>query len=1269
MVHRKSRFFRFSALLFVCALANPPASPCLASGLAGHWTFDESRAPGKDSGTAGKDAVVSGAKTAPGLFGAALDLSLAAKSQIIVPQDILPDDLKELTFSIWLAPRTLDNFNTLFRKEDVGKQGDSRLYFAFQENGKFLSLGLSCGENYAECDAPVSPAELCDGNWHHAAGTFDGSVMRVYLDGREIGSFPRQVPLTTIHQYRPTVKRTTTLAESGYPSIEAAVVAGQPLFIGSFRKQDFFDGKLDDARFYSKALSRAQIAALHSAGRQPENPAVKTAQEEARRYYTAAASTAAANITAFEFTLEKLGAALAGKNISPLAVLELHRLLRADFPEQTNDYILKWQRSPLSNLLLTKEERTARIRELAPQAFEYLPLTPMQWNALSRPERAHWERARLVKEKYDSPADASGSPSSTPPPAFSFADVFFLESLVEERPSKQEPVAKYKAPSTPPVRERSSEETRKIIEEDWLFQCDNKPTVARSLQEIAHARKLAARFKISSDDPRLGALLGKLDDLEARAKTKKAAAADKELYFSVRDIKRQITFANPALDFDSILYIDNPYPSGSEWNHETRHYLGYMAVPGGRLILQKGLHPDGKLTKLLPQEPLHGSFWRPDLSYDATRILVSFKPHNEKTFHLYEINTDGTGFRQLTGGMFDDLDPIYLPDGKNILFTTTRGHNYVRCMPPTNSTALARMSLDSKPGDKSLYIVSRNGEPEYTPALLHDGRVLYTRWEYTDKSVFRAQSLWTMNQNATNVQTLWGNQSVWPDLPKDARPIPGSNRILFTGSAHHNWFSGCIGIIDPSKGLNFPNGLAKVTQELPWPESGNGPVDPKENDTYHTSGKYTAYYSPYPLGEKDFLVSASRGHKRNFVLLLMDTDGNRELVNEGEYNIWNAIPVRKRPLPPVQVDTVNWPSWETRAEPATGHIYSNNVYENAPPELKDKAKYLRIWSIEAKTYTFWSKRDYISSGPAISAVQAEGVKKIIGTVPIEPDGSVSFNAPSGIPLHFQLLDENQRARQTMKSFTGVQPGETRACFGCHEQKMNAPVSNTIGKALRRAPSNITPVPWEDITVGYERYVQPVLDKYCGNCHADETKPAFKKFNSKLRAGFLSFKEPYMTLVGWPTWGTSYKKTVKSTPGGFGWADILMVESYHQRDPAAYTTPPPMTRLSYKSRLVECMSNGKHHNVKVSGEDLLRVILWVDALAPYMGAEEVRKLEDPRFQGSRWLTPKPRLHTAPLVQRPGPFDTFHPDEDPAYFAPDPSRYNALPFGVTRQGKND
>ena len=160
----------------------------------------------------------------------------------------------------------------------------------------------------------------------------------------------------------------------------------------------------------------------------------------------------------------------------------------------------------------------------------------------------------------------------------------------------------------------------------------------------------------------------------------------------------------------------------------------------------------------MPQPPLHGSFWRPDVSFDAQKVVFCFKPHNEKSFHLYEINVDGSGLVQLTDGLYDDFDPIYLQDDQHILFSTTRGHTYVRCMPPTNAFVLARCDRDGK----NIYLISANNEPDYLPSVMNDGRVIYTRWEYTDKPLWRAQKLWTINPDGTQVSTTGATRACGP---------------------------------------------------------------------------------------------------------------------------------------------------------------------------------------------------------------------------------------------------------------------------------------------------------------------------------------------------------------------------------------------------------------------------------------------------------------------------------------------------------------------------
>ncbi len=798
----------------------------------------------------------------------------------------------------------------------------------------------------------------------------------------------------------------------------------------------------------------------------------------------------------------------------------------------------------------------------------------------------------------------------------------------QQRPFVSEAVAPYRTPTTPVTQDLTPQQARDAMRRDWLHQADGNPSKEQILREISWTRQLATRILAGQDPPvELAEQLTALDALQRQAE--QLPGADAELYYGVREVKRAIVFKNPAMDFDSVLFVDMPFPDGSEWPHETRHRLGYMAVPGARLMVLEGLSPAGHLRQLMPQAPLHGSFWRPDLSFDAQKVLFCFKPHNEKAFHLYEINLDGTGLVQLTDGPYDDLDPIYLPDGQHLMFSTTRGHTYVRCMPPTNAYVLARCEANGK----NIYLVSRNNEPDYLPSVMEDGRVIYTRWEYTDKPLWRAQGLWTVNPDGTQVNTLWGNQSVWPDLLKDSRQIPGSRRVMFTGSAHHNWFSGSVGIIDPVRGFNFPDGLTKVTADVPWPESGNGPVDPVESAEYHASGDYSAYYSPLPLSEQDFLVSANRAGK--FLLYWMDVDGNRELIYEGTHNIFHALPVRARPRPPLITDRVAWPQPSQRSQPQQGMIFSGDVYQGAPEQMRGKAHYLRVLNIEPKTYTYWNKRPYLSTGPVVSAVQSEGVKRILGTVEIESDGSVAFTAPAGVALHFQLLDEHYRALQTMRSFTGVMPGEQRGCLGCHESHSRTPEYSGKALALTKTPQSITPPPWKDESISYARFVRPVLDQYCASCHEGDGE-ARKVLDFTPRVNFLFFDESYLILTGRPSWGAPYAKPQQAEPG-LGAANMLMVEGYDQRDPAAYRTPTPMTNLSYNSPLIELSSSGKHYDVRVDPLSLLKLIAWVDTMCPYQGSEEIRELDDPDFQGIDWLSVRPRIKTAPTIVRPGPVD--------------------------------
>jgi len=734
---------------------------------------------------------------------------------------------------------------------------------------------------------------------------------------------------------------------------------------------------------------------------------------------------------------------------------------------------------------------------------------------------------------------------------------------------------------------------------------------------------------------------------EGKAGLAKSSQSDPGLYLAVRRVKRRMMFKDPVINFSQVVFADIPH----SYPHESMHRVFPMAQDNsGRLLLLDGLHPGGKLQKLAGPEP--GMFWRPDLSFDARKVLFCYRPKQDRTFHLYEVGIDGSGLRQVTHGSYDDLDPIYAPDG-NILFLSNRGNSYARCAVGHPSYVLSRCD----PNGTNLYIISASNEPEYTPSLMPDGRVIYTRWEYTDKELMRVQSLWTMNPDGTGVSVFWGNQSFWPDVLMEARPIPGSHRVMFAGHGHHEVFHGCIGMLDRRLGFNYPEGLTRVTADVAWPEVGNGPAERLENPRYHASGRFAGYKSPYPLSEEVFLVSA-RTESDRFKLYLMDTSGNRELIYQGAYSVLYALPVRPRPVPPIIPDTVAWPGSEREGRPAEpGVLFSADVFEGLPPILRQLARYVRVINLDYTTFTFglktqgprfwaWRFTPHMHAGPPLSITNNDGIKRILGIVPIEADGSVCIEVPPCRQIHFQLLDEHFRALHTMRSFANVMPGERRGCVGCHESHSVAPPQrNAI--ALQKPPVRPIPPPWgAQYSLGYERDIQPILDKHCGSCHQGDGKGR-AKLDLTLRpspdAGM--FPEPYVTLTLGKRRNCS-DHFPSNAEGGIAGTILAMV---YPLGPQHDKTIPPMTTLSYRSKLIDIAMSGKHNNVRVDDVSLQKLIVWVDTLCPYLGEKEIREMPDPdptipfyansdyppRTPGIRPFADSPyppRMRTAPIVNR-------------------------------------
>ena len=813
------------------------------------------------------------------------------------------------------------------------------------------------------------------------------------------------------------------------------------------------------------------------------------------------------------------------------------------------------------------------------------------------------------------------------------------------------------------------------VEKDWYHQSERKPMLDRAEQEIGWAEELASRM------PRGGpaderAALRRLKNRAREISDEQDEQKAWELYLAVRRVKRRLMFKRPEVDFDEVVFVDVPYTRGAEWQHESRYRSIMCAAHGGELSVLKGLSSGGQVRRLAPAKDA-AAFLRPDVSYDGKRVLFCMKPQAEKAYHLYEIGVDpGAPGRQITSGKYSDLEPIYLPDG-NIVFVTSRANVYGGCAPWAPQHIMARCDRDGK----NIYLLSVASEPEYSPSVLRDGRVIYTRWEYNDKGLNRIQSLWTMNPDGTGSTTCWGNQSTYPDHLGEARSIPGTSLVMFNGMGHHDMYRGCIGVVDTAAGVDFPHGLWKVTADVPWPEVGDGPVPtPPFVGDYHTAGVFGGYKSPYPLSRELFLVSARTGNPHAssaadrgrglFKLYLMDIHGNRELIHEGRNNVLYAQPLRPRGRPPVIADGPK----KNAKTVAPGRLYSADVYEGIPAKLRGKAKYLRVLECVQRTYTtgcvdgggsaFGSGRNIalddaafrggnpqrrpveklwgdgaILAGPAIAISSNTRLKRVLGTVPVAEDGSFYFAAPPGKAIYFQLLDENRLVLQSMRSWVNLMSGEWRGCLGCHERRQNTPTTAKTLRFTSRRPDRITPPSWGVRTLSYLGDIQPIFDKNCAKCHQGKGK-AVKKLDLTLRPDKKKrwggiFPEPYITLTCGNNPVNNYGIVGRQQPTIAGnlfiWA-------------TPYTTVPPMTKWSYKSRLINMHLHGKHHNVKLTKEEFGKLIVWVDTNCHYRGLSDVLSISDPDPNWFvSWPYP-PLLKSAPSVNHLRPQDEFSSPAD-------------------------
>jgi len=647
-------------------------------------------------------------------------------------------------------------------------------------------------------------------------------------------------------------------------------------------------------------------------------------------------------------------------------------------------------------------------------------------------------------------------------------------------------------------------------------------------------------------------------------------------------LQREALEANPFLDFDRLLLIRRrPIKDGQpgDVNTCTQWDVGLPRSSTGNSTLVPNVHdnslvmlspvsPQGKLTTVFaPDSPRCVTDL--DLHFDAQRALFSMRDDNG-TWQIYEIGTDGTDQRQVSRGEHTDVDnydACYLADDR-ILFGSSACFQAVPCN-GSHVALLYRMEADGS-GVRQL---SFDQDHSFNPVMMPNGRVLYLRWEYSDLPHAHSRMLFTMNPDGTDQRAHYGSNSYWPNSIFGARPIP-SHASKFVGivNGHHGSHrEGELVLFDVALGRHEANG---AVQRIPgWGEV----VEPIIRDQL-TVDSWPKFVHPFPLSDKYFLVSAKIAPTAPWDLFLVDVFGNRLLVHHADgYGLFEPIPLRKTPVPKVIPDRIDLSDDE-------GVVHVADMYRG--PGLRGvprgAVKRLRLYSLHFA---------YQGKGGLLGVIGLDGpwdVRRILGTVPVEADGSAHFRVPANTPIAIQPLDSEGKAVQLMRSWFVAMPGETISCVGCHTSENTAPLEGE-SFALARSPSEIATWYGPARNFSFKREVQPVIDRNCVGCHdGRETYaglPLPDLRGSQLTSDYKCYVSGNTNSDGGRFFSVGYFELSKLVrrPGIESDMHLLMPMEFH-----ADTT-----------QLVQMLQKG-HYGVELDAESRDRLITWIDLNAPYHG---------------------------------------------------------------------
>ena len=690
------------------------------------------------------------------------------------------------------------------------------------------------------------------------------------------------------------------------------------------------------------------------------------------------------------------------------------------------------------------------------------------------------------------------------------------------------------------------------------------------------------------------------------------------LYLAARLAKRQLFFRDPSLAPIQRILFAKRHPFLESHNY-SEHMDGILEPGGGVFVLHIPRDEHGRYRPDLARiqtlfDGTEGIVREPESDFDAKTIYFAYRPDKPEVegwasyWHLYSMETDGSGLRELTDGPFHDFDAVCLPDG-GVAFHSTRCAVRFLCWRP-QAYVLYRMDADGQ----NMRRLSHANLSEWKPSVMRSGRILWTRSEYLDKGADFGHTLWAISPDGTHPELVFGNNT--PNCYSQAHEVPGSQEIVCTLMSHGD-HSGPIALLDRSKGPFNTEAITNIT--------------PDTRPQYQMSrSHHNTFRDPYPISGDHFLVAHTPDNQQNWGLYVIDRYGNREwLYADPEVSSYHPTPLQSRPRPPVIPSSLD----AMLAKRGLGQFTVQDVYEGLGSAVaRGRAKYLQVSeelpanlelmasgecradhppfrdfyatpvhlvhgpkpsfvtrTPNAPVTALRTNHDWTSlvteEGPGLFRVREGGgwptfvAKTVLGTVPIAEDGSANFLAPAGKVLYFQLLDGEYNELQRMRSVIQLQPGERRSCIGCHDDRHSSPPPEAT-LALTQPPQPLQPPPWGTAPFDYQQVVQPVLDTHCVRCH-DGREPGRSDLRGTLDAGRVP---------------ASYRSLIEG--GWVHYFDLTYGMRHFKAEPLSFGT--------LQSRLWTVLADENHKEVSVDEPGTRAIKAWIDLNCPLWSDYQFRE---------------------------------------------------------------